>query len=323
VDIVDQNDASCRLCGRKDELQISHIFPKFVVDWLKKTGTGYLRKATLVNRRSQDASKERMLCVECEQKFSAAENYFSSQIFHLVLSGATNISYDSRLIYFFTSLLWRVKQVNLPKAREKKNRFLSTIDAAEREWRHFLLGSGPLDRFAHIHLLVFDIAENPPPLAKGYNVYCARALDGTFFNNEKSCYVYAKFARFLCIAILTPYDEQEWVNTQIVNEPSTLNIPQELRDTFVGNFTVHWAKTIAEIVDSEMSARQNKVIEEHVFRNADRIANSDLARAAFADYEGQQAFVASLPKIGRNEKCPCGSGPKFKNCHGKKISNVR
>ena len=24
----------------------------------------------------------------------------------------------------------------------------------------------------------------------------------------------------------------------------------------------------------------------------------------------------TLPKIGRNEACPCGSGRKFKNCHG-------
>jgi preprotein translocase subunit SecA len=22
------------------------------------------------------------------------------------------------------------------------------------------------------------------------------------------------------------------------------------------------------------------------------------------------------PKVGRNEPCPCGSGKKFKNCHG-------
>ena len=29
------------------------------------------------------------------------------------------------------------------------------------------------------------------------------------------------------------------------------------------------------------------------------------------------AAVASLPKVGRNEPCPCGSGKKYKNCHGK------
>ncbi len=27
--------------------------------------------------------------------------------------------------------------------------------------------------------------------------------------------------------------------------------------------------------------------------------------------------VATMPKVGRNEPCPCGSGKKYKNCHGK------
>jgi preprotein translocase subunit SecA len=27
--------------------------------------------------------------------------------------------------------------------------------------------------------------------------------------------------------------------------------------------------------------------------------------------------VKVAPKIGRNDLCPCGSGKKYKNCHGK------
>jgi hypothetical protein len=220
-------------------------------------------------------------------------------------------------MYFLISLLWRVAQANLPKTRAKQNRFLDTIESAVREWGQFLLSKGPLDRFVHIHLFVFDIAEDPPPLAKGFNVYCARALDGTFFNDEQNSYVYAKFCRFLCIAILTPYDETNWVNTKIVNGESILRIPQEIRDTFVGNFILYRAKTITGILESQMSERQSEIIRDHVFKNIDRIENSDLARAAFADYAGQRTFLSSLPKTGRNEKCPCGSGEKFKNCHGK------
>ena len=26
---------------------------------------------------------------------------------------------------------------------------------------------------------------------------------------------------------------------------------------------------------------------------------------------------ATVPRVGRNEPCPCGSGKKFKQCHGK------
>jgi len=27
-------------------------------------------------------------------------------------------------------------------------------------------------------------------------------------------------------------------------------------------------------------------------------------------------FVREMPKVGRNEACPCGSGKKYKHCHG-------
>jgi uncharacterized protein YchJ len=29
-----------------------------------------------------------------------------------------------------------------------------------------------------------------------------------------------------------------------------------------------------------------------------------------------QPFVREQPKIGRNDPCPCGSGKKYKKCHG-------
>ena len=34
--------------------------------------------------------------------------------------------------------------------------------------------------------------------------------------------------------------------------------------------------------------------------------------------EPQQTFKRSQPKVGRNDPCPCGSGKKYKQCHGKR-----
>ena len=31
----------------------------------------------------------------------------------------------------------------------------------------------------------------------------------------------------------------------------------------------------------------------------------------------QQPFMRDANKVGRNDPCPCGSGLKFKQCHGK------
>jgi preprotein translocase subunit SecA len=28
-------------------------------------------------------------------------------------------------------------------------------------------------------------------------------------------------------------------------------------------------------------------------------------------------YVREQPKVGRNEPCPCGSGKKYKQCHGR------
>jgi hypothetical protein len=46
----------------------------------------------------------------------------------------------------------------------------------------------------------------------------------------------------------------------------------------------------------------------------------------FGDEQALRIFVPILKahvKIGRNEKCPCGSGRKFKKCHNEKIEQIR
>ncbi|HRH85601.1 MAG TPA: preprotein translocase subunit SecA [Rubrivivax sp.] len=45
--------------------------------------------------------------------------------------------------------------------------------------------------------------------------------------------------------------------------------------------------------------------------------NEDGSVTSDAEAAAGGAAVASLPKVGRNEPCPCGSGKKYKNCHGK------
>ena len=47
--------------------------------------------------------------------------------------------------------------------------------------------------------------------------------------------------------------------------------------------------------------------------NEDGSVSSESRRNADSGVPG----TAPMPKAGRNEPCPCGSGRKFKNCHGK------
>jgi preprotein translocase subunit SecA len=49
-------------------------------------------------------------------------------------------------------------------------------------------------------------------------------------------------------------------------------------------------------------------------------ADYDTALAPDADAEvapGQQPIERQYAKVGRNDLCPCGSGKKYKHCHGK------
>ncbi|MDE6855797.1 MAG: SEC-C domain-containing protein, partial [Muribaculaceae bacterium] len=49
--------------------------------------------------------------------------------------------------------------------------------------------------------------------------------------------------------------------------------------------------------------------------NAQRQAAQNVNRQP----EQQQQPAKADPKIGRNDPCPCGSGKKYKNCHGKNL----
>ena len=53
----------------------------------------------------------------------------------------------------------------------------------------------------------------------------------------------------------------------------------------------------------------------HIFAAAERIGRRmSRAGALQANYGSEQLFTG---KIGRNERCPCGSGLKYKRCHGR------
>jgi preprotein translocase subunit SecA len=49
----------------------------------------------------------------------------------------------------------------------------------------------------------------------------------------------------------------------------------------------------------------------------DRAEDQAPERAAARAEDAQvETFVRETPKVGRNDPCPCGSGKKFKQCHG-------
>jgi uncharacterized protein len=60
-------------------------------------------------------------------------------------------------------------------------------------------------------------------------------------------------------------------------------------------------------------------IHEPMRRMADLVRRGQYADAIMAEYAAQDE--ARYAKVGRNDPCPCGSGKKYKQCHGRKSAS--
>jgi preprotein translocase subunit SecA len=70
-------------------------------------------------------------------------------------------------------------------------------------------------------------------------------------------------------------------------------------------------------------AERVPVVENVQYQHADfaaAAAGAELAEGAdvaVAEEEKPQPLVRRADKVGRNDPCPCGSGKKYKHCHGR------
>ena len=97
----------------------------------------------------------------------------------------------------------------------------------------------------------------------------------------------------------------------------TITVPQHIRDTGVSDFLINRAREVSELNASGINDRERERISQHALKNAKKYIESDQGMAMSADYGS--AVVPRLPlhgKVQRNERCPCGSGNKYKRCHG-------
>ena len=70
---------------------------------------------------------------------------------------------------------------------------------------------------------------------------------------------------------------------------------------------------------AEVAAEPAPAVENVKYQHAgyDEALVADAADAAEAKPPKERPFVREMGKIGRNDPCPCGSGKKYKQCHGK------
>jgi len=74
-------------------------------------------------------------------------------------------------------------------------------------------------------------------------------------------------------------------------------------------------RTDAEV--EKMEAQRQRTSQNLEYKHADpRAAAGTGPDAARAEAQTPETFIRDGRKVGRNEPCPCGSGKKFKHCHG-------
>ena len=75
--------------------------------------------------------------------------------------------------------------------------------------------------------------------------------------------------------------------------------------------TYHNGDDVAEL--EEQRRRAATLAQTQIHESADALAPPPVADAD----PGSEPYVRAGRKVGRNDPCPCGSGRKFKQCHGK------
>lgn len=276
---------TCELYKHETKLMESHIYPKFVIKQMKKSGSSYFRNLTNPNRRRQDGFKLHLLSSKAEQDFSIREKWFAENIFVPYLSNKKELTYNQNLYYFALSFLWRILVVNLKKTPNIKEKwYYNKLVSAENDWRDYLVNGDIPMNANKVYLFFTDRVKENRTQLKGVDMYFTRTMDSTIIFNESHTLllVYGKFSRFVFWSVLKKYGAEEQLDELEINpNGGVFNIPQQL-DYFP--ITSFWRNRIREIngLPSPNDKQQDLILKE-ILKNPEEFWNSDVGKSLFND----------------------------------------
>jgi uncharacterized protein YlaI len=280
----------CALCRKEKELENSHIIPKFVFKWMKKTGSSKLRQLTAINKSVEDGPTKKLLCGDCEDEFSAYEDYFARFFFHPLLDNIIenkgpitipSIDYNENLYLFSMSLLWRglkwnINNDNIPMEHEEQ------LNRIESKWQTFLANKNYPDEANSIHMFIADKTQDFEGKPQRFDFYMMRGTDATVASGEGQLFIFSKIARFLFIVPLIGFEEKDFINTNIQAAGGTYINPQIIEDSRISGFLVNRANEIHKYAN-ELSEKQQAVIKKNFDKEKDNLDGSDLHRSLTED----------------------------------------
>lgn len=291
----------CRLCGQNEAIQNSHVIPQFVFRAIKSDSpTGFFRNSQKPNKREQDGDKQPLLCLECENRFSVAENCFAQNVFFpFHENDQDHFSYGPWLHYFLTSLAWRTLILDMPDLEADQtipNRLLAPVRLTLDTMQRYLLGATHLADSLRNHALVWTGGEeSTAKLASANpNVMVRRSAGGYSLIEKRSGYagVIHNLAGFITLMNIKGNPKDNWVNTRI--DPLGGHITQPQR---VSSWIMH--DLLEVLMDSQktvgkgMSEKQKHKIQEGIQSNP----TAPALRHAVRD-----AQIKIIPPLGKRKR---------------------
>lgn len=289
---------TCKLCQQEKELKESHIVPKAIYRWIKKTSaTSYLRRGKNPNVRIQDGVKIRLLCGDCEQKFSAYEKYFIENIFKPVNEAAfpeqipVGFQYDEKLFYFVNSLWWRILHWSSTDKAVTESRYWKQIQACEKELRKFLMQSEHPDNFDNNYLLLTSYVKNAPPAYKNINYFFMRSIDPFIMFNDSACFFSLRIPSFWFFGNITGLDDEKLAAIKLKPKGSIFQVSQgdTIREPSISSFISVRIKAYNDKFQ-QISDNQKNKITTHALKDLDKFKKSKSFTATQLDILREASF---------------------------------
>lgn len=291
---------TCRLCESNAQLQLSHIIPRFVFDWLKRTSLGAIRCTDTPNRRVQDGEKQYLLCHDCEQRFSSWEQSFAKEVFtplHKDRGKRIYCPYREWALKFAVSVSWRVltffKQSGLSHFSDAQ---LQAADEALATWADFLLEKRSNPGVFEQHVIPLDIlrSHTVPELSPFINRYILRAIDMDPICTDKSAMVYVKMCKVMLIGFIQMPKPKQWKGTKLHVRRGKIGSKKYVVPENLAEYISSKANRAAAALAS-LSPRQQRKIDEIFREKAGQLPNSQVLRAMTQDVAlfGRDAFAVT------------------------------
>ncbi|CCQ34297.1 conserved hypothetical protein [Halorhabdus tiamatea SARL4B] len=269
----------CRLCGDQATLQNSHVIPRFVFRWVKKTGaTPFLRNSENPDTRVQDYH-EKLLCEDCEQSFSDYESKFASNIFYPFIDGkSTSFAYDEWLQRFIISISWRVIVSEQTDLSEFDHIHAEAIREAKDLWADILRGNLRLSTDVYTHYIFFldDLADasNPDEVPDNWEFYIDRGIDATPVHGPGTTAIYFKLPQMLFFSCIQPPSDPQLSDLE-VERSGEIGPPQTLGPDW-GTFLINRADRVSS---RSVSESEQEKIKERILENPKEALQSNSVEA--------------------------------------------